>query len=163
MSQKGLFCISVLIVSFQVLFIRCKETYKRDVQKRRTKETYKRDLQKTNTKVIVRIDLSTYGSLLYVCFDSLFQSCLFNLKRDVQKRHTNETYKRDIQKTHTKVSFYIDLSTYGSLLYVCLKSLFQSCLFILRRDLQTRHTEDTHKSQCSYRSVHIRVSFVCLF
>jgi len=118
---------SVLIVSFKVVFLIWKETYKRDIQTRHTNETYKRHTQKS---VFISICPHTglfYMSVLRVSFKVVF---LF----------WEETYKRDIQKTHTKVSVRIDLSTYGSLLYVCFNGLFQSCLSwtwkqILKRDL----------------------------
>ena len=41
----------------------CKETYKRDLQKRPTKETYKRDLQKRPTKETYKRDLLALSSV----------------------------------------------------------------------------------------------------
>jgi len=45
------------VLNFKKVLLLCKETFKRDLQKRHSKETFKRDLQKRPSKETFKRDL----------------------------------------------------------------------------------------------------------
>jgi len=71
----------------------CRQTYKRDLQKRPTKETYKRDVQRKWKE--------TYreNAKRPTAHDTLKESLEVSISED---RPTKETYRRDLQKRRTE-------------------------------------------------------------